>query len=177
MRERVQDFVDASPYSDHVTLVHENNLRGTAGTLIDNLDFFERKDGLLIHADNYCLEDFNDFLQAHNQRPSCCVMTMMTFRSETPSSCGVVELDSHGIVVGFYEKLDNPPGNLANGAVYLLSAELLKIMGSEFCTEEDFSTGVVNKLVGRIFTYETKNFFRDIGTPEAYEMVNKSYFV
>lgn len=169
---RVQAFVAASPYCDQVTLVHEKKLLGTAGTLIANLDFFEGQDGLLIHADNYCLADFHGFVQAHERRPSGCLMTMMTFRSDTPSSCGIVELDGRGVVVGFHEKVANPPGNLANGAVYLLSAELLQTMATELHTVMDFSTEVLQQLVGRIYTYETKAFFLDIGTPEAYDRAN-----
>jgi mannose-1-phosphate guanylyltransferase len=126
----------------------------------------------LVHADNYCLADFSAFLRAHAQRPAGCVMTMMTFRTETPQSCGIVELDGRGVVVGFHEKVANPPGNLANGAVYLLSAELLRAMATEFRTTTDFSTEVLRQLVGRIFTYETKEFFLDIGTREAYALAN-----
>ena len=172
LAERVQAFVAASPSCDQVTLAHENELRGTAGTLIANLDFFEGQDGLLIHADNYCLADFDGFLQAHTRRPSSCLMTMMTFRSETPEYCGIVELDARGVVVGLHEKVANPPGNLANGAVYLLSAELLQTLATELRAVVDFSTEVLQQLVGRIYTYETKEFFLDIGTPEAYELAN-----
>ena len=172
LSERVQAFVAASPYRDQVTLVHEDKLRGTAGTLIANLDFFAGQDGLLIHADNYCLADFDGFLQAHQRRRTGCLMTMMTFRSDTPSSCGIVELDARGVVVGFHEKVANPPGNLANGAVYLLSAELLKILATELSAVTDFSTEVLQQLVGRIYSYETKEFFIDIGTPEAYRRAN-----
>jgi mannose-1-phosphate guanylyltransferase len=172
MSGRVQEFVEASAYRDQVTLAYEEDLRGTAGTLIANVDFFEGQDGLLIHADNYCLADFAAFLQAHERRPPECLMTMMTFRSETPTSCGIVELDARGVVVGFHEKVADPPGNLANGAVYLLSAELLQSMGEELRMATDFSTEVLQRLVGRICTYETKEFFLDIGTPEAYEKAN-----
>ena len=172
LSERVEAFVAASPYRDKVTLAHEITLRGTAGTLIANLDFFEGQDGMLIHADNYCLADFDGFLEAHKRRPSCCLMTMLTFRSETPQLCGIVELDEHGVVVGFHEKVAKPPGNLANGAVYLLSAELLLTLTRELSSVADFSTEVLQQLVGRIYTYETKEFFMDIGTPETYRQAN-----
>jgi mannose-1-phosphate guanylyltransferase len=169
---RVRAYVATSPHSKQVTLVHEDVLLGTAGTLVANLDFFEGQDGLLIHADNYCLADFCEFLRAHEERPSGCVMTMMTFRSENPSSCGIVEVAANGVVVGFHEKVASPPGNLANGAVYLLSAELLRTMANELRSATDFSTEVLPKFVGRIFTYETREVFMDIGTPETYAMAN-----
>lgn len=172
LAEQVEAFIEASPYREQVSLVHEPELHGTAGTLIENLDFFQGEDGLLIHADNYCLADFRAFEQAHLKRPSECVMTMMTFRTDDPSSCGIVELDDRGVVVGFHEKVESPPGNLANGAAYILSAELLERMGKDLSTVKDFSTEVLHRLLGRIYSYGTAEIFVDVGTPEAYAAAN-----
>lgn len=172
LAEQVEAFIEACPYRERVTVVHEPELHGTAGTLIENLGFFQGKDGMLIHADNYCMADLPAFEQAHRQRPPECVMTMMTFRTDTPSTCGIVELDDRGVVIGFHEKVANPPGNLANGAVYILSAELLEMMGKELHAVTDFSTEVLHRFVGRIYTYETKETFVDIGTISAYEKVS-----
>ena len=169
---QVNAFVESSPYRQDILLVHERDLLGTAGTLLANLDFFAGTDGLLIHADNYCLADFSAFLQAHRSRPPECLMTMMTFRTDAPSSCGIVELDARGVVEGFHEKVANPPGNLANGAVYILSAELLRRLGSDLRSVTDFSTEVLSLLVGKIYSYDTAATFLDIGTPENYAKAN-----
>ena len=173
LAEVVENFVRASPFSDRVKLVNEASLLGTAGTLIANLNFFQEEDGLLIHADNYCLADFIVFQRAHENRPKGCLMTMMVFRSLNPSKCGIVEVNSRNVLIGFHEKVANPPGNLANGAVYILSAELLKILALDFRGAVDFSTEIVNQFVGKIYCYETPEFFLDIGTPSAYEEANK----
>jgi len=172
LQEQVQAFVASSPYRERVTLVEEKELLGTAGTLIANLGFFDGGDGLLIHADNYCLANLEGFLQAHSNRPSNCLMTIMTFRTDNPQSCGIVELDERGVVTGFHEKIEQPPSNLANGAVYFLSAELLKIIKMELNAAKDFSTEVLPNMIGRIYTYESKDFFIDIGTLEAYNRAN-----
>lgn len=172
LSEQVKAFIKASPFQDQVTLVYESELCGTAGTLINNLDFFEGDGGMLIHSDNYCLADFFAFGKAHLNRPKECVMTMMTFRTKNPSSCGIVELDHRGVVIDFHEKVLNPPGNLANGAVYMLSAELLKILGNDFRFVKDFSTEVLHRFVNRIYTYETSEVFIDVGTPESYAEAN-----
>ena len=174
LSEQVHEFIAASGHAAHVTLVSEPILRGTAGTLIDNLDFFEGQDGLVIHADNYCLADFHAFLKAHQTRPSHCEITMMTFRSEAPQTCGIVELDEQGVVVKFHEKVPHPPGNLANGAVYFLSAKLLARMKSDFSSATDFSIDVLQNLMFNMYTYETKEFFLDIGTPAALRKANLS---
>lgn len=169
---QVNAFVEASPYRKDITLVHERDLLGTAGTLIANLDFFSGTDGLLIHADNYCLADFSAFLQAHRSRPPECLMTMMTFRTDAPSSCGIVELDAGGVVVDFHEKVAHPPGNLANGAVYILCAELLQRLASDLAGVSDFSTEVLHRFVGKIYSYETHATFLDIGTTANYAKAN-----
>ncbi len=172
LAEQVNAFVNGSSYFDQISLINESELKGTAGTLIANLEFFQGEDCLLIHSDNYCMADFLAFQQAHRNRPPECLMTMMTFRTSDPSSCGIVKLDKRGVVVGFYEKVANAPSNLANGAVYILSAELLNILASELYDVTDFSTQVLNKLVGRIYTYETFELFIDVGTPKTYAQAN-----
>jgi mannose-1-phosphate guanylyltransferase len=174
LASKVADFVQSSPYSAVVSLVNEPELLGTAGTLIENLSFFGDGDGMLLHADNYCLADLSAFQEAHRNRPAHCLMTMMTFRTQTPSSCGIIELDQHGVVVGFHEKVSNPPGNLANGAIYILSGELMQWLRTLTPRPKDFSTEIIGRLKGRIYTYETAAVFLDIGTPQSYALANST---
>ncbi|MES2686064.1 MAG: nucleotidyltransferase family protein [Pseudomonadota bacterium] len=172
LSSQIESYVEACAYKEAITLVHEPVLLGTAGTLIKNLAFFQGEDGLLIHADNYCLQDFKAFLQAHERRPAHCVMTMMTFRTDNPTSCGIVEIDANNVVTGFHEKVLHPPGNLASGAIYVLSAELQKTLETTLKTVSDFSTEVIGKYLGRIYTFETHQPLVDIGTAESYARVN-----
>jgi mannose-1-phosphate guanylyltransferase len=169
----VEAFIENSPYRDHVKIVYELKLKGTAGTLIHNLDFFNGEDGMLIHADNYCLADLSAFMHAHRHRPADCLMTMMTFRALHPELCGIVEQDARGVVTGFHEKVVNPPGDTANGGVYILSSDLLAQLNSDFRNAHDFSTQVIPQLIGRIYCYHTSEVFLDIGTPESYSAANE----
>ena len=173
LKDQVEKFVNSLNNSNKVTLKNEEELLGTAGTLISNIDFFEGKDGLLIHADNYCLADFREFIKAHNNRPKKCLLTMMTFQTETPKTCGILELDSNNVVKAIHEKTDNPPGKLANGAIYILSSELLFFLKNQKKTISDFSTEILPKLIGKIYTFETSETFIDIGTKEAYDKANR----
>ncbi|MDY7577032.1 nucleotidyltransferase family protein [Herbaspirillum sp. RTI4] len=173
LSEQVSAYVEGSPYRDQTILVHEPVLLGTAATLIAHLDFFDDEDGLLIHADNYCLADFKGFLQAHRQRPNGCLMSMMTFRTDTPSSCGIVTLNEQNVVIGFEEKCEHPNGNLANGAVYLLSGELIALLNKSCGNITDFSNQVLPGLLGKIYAYETLAPLIDIGTPENYAKANQ----
>ena len=87
---------------------------------------------------------------------------MMTFDSPTPETCGIVETDADGVVVAFHEKSNNPPGNQANGAVYLLEPEILKWI-LENPSISDFSTEVLPHFMGSIATWHNQGIHRDIG--------------
>jgi mannose-1-phosphate guanylyltransferase len=167
----VHEFVASGPFAGRVELTNEESLLGTAGTLVANLDFFNGDDGLLIHADNYCEAGFKDFIRAHRARPEHCLMTMMTFRTDTPQTCGIVELDKHNVVQAFHEKSPNPPGDRANGAIYILSNELLRRFAGEYSGFTDFSTQVIPLLMGKIYAWHCKDIFVDIGSVGDYESV------
>ena len=162
--EHVVDFLQQTQFKDWVHSVYEESLLGTAGTLRENAGFFKNSTVMLAHADNWTCCDFSNFLSFHhNHRPKGAVITMMTFNSPNPSSCGIVELDNNGVVVGFHEKVQNPPGRLANAAVYLIEPEVIEwIKNNPEIT--DFSTEVIPQFMGRISAWENKNIHRDIGT-------------
>jgi mannose-1-phosphate guanylyltransferase len=173
LSEQVEIFVTGSGYIDQVTLSYEPDLLGTAGTLLSNKEFFKGEDGLLIHADNYCQADLKAFIRAHHARPSECVMTMMTFHTDNPSSCGIVILDQRGVVIEFHEKTSIFHGDVANAAIYCISSEMIKSLALDYPHAKDFSNDVLPHFVGKIFTYQTTEILVDIGTPEAYKSLNE----
>ena len=69
----------------------------------------------------------------------------------------------------FYEKEKNPPGNKANGAIYVFSNSFLSELGALGPELNDFSKEVLPKFLGRIFTWHTNKPFLDIGTPDNLE--------
>ena len=166
--ERVSQFLKVRK-TQHMQIVehYEQQLLGTAGTLLANADFFQGCTGVLIHADNATDTDLSQLIQTHRNRPEHCVLTMLTFATDTPQSCGIVEIDSDGIVQNFHEKIKNPPGNRANGAVYVFEQELLDIFQASGDQPHDFSTEILPRLIGRIYTCHTLDHFIDIGTPES----------
>ena len=67
-----------------------------------------------------------------------------------------------------------PPGNLANGAIYLLSSEFLKTFKNQFENAKDFSLDVIPHFMGKIFTYKTTTKIVDIGSITTYNELNNS---
>jgi len=160
----VREYVRRSPYADRVALRYEPVLLGTAGTLRRNAGELAGGSVLLAHADNLTWFDFEAFVAAHRRRPAQAALTMMTFVTDAPGQCGIVETDGDGLVVGFHEKSANPPGNLANAAIYVLEPEVLLFVTARNATVTDFSTEVIPHFLGRAATFHNGRYHRDIGT-------------
>ena len=173
LSQYVEDFLNQDQFKKYVKSTYESELLGTAGTIRKNLNFIGNNRLLLIHADNWSCCNFDNFLEYHiKNRPSGTLITMMVFRTEYPSSCGIVELDNKGVVVQFYEKVKNPPGNLANAAVYILEPEVVHwIKENEMAS--DFSIDVLPNFLGRIATWENTNVHKDIGTLRTFASAQK----
>jgi len=173
----VKEFLDQSQFSSWVGGVYEDTLLGTAGTLRKNADYFKDSTVMLVHADNWCCCDFSDFVSYHHERrPAGTVITMMTFNCEVPQSCGIVELNQDGIVIGFHEKVENPPGSLANAAVYLIEPEVLEWI-IDNPDVSDFSADVIPNYIGKIATWENTHLHTDIGTIEMLSKVQSEQCV
>src|SRR6266700_814350 len=160
----VRDYIERSPFAPFVTLAEEPQLLGTAGTLAHHRDHFAGASVLFAHGDNLSLFGVEEFAAAHQARPPAAAMTMMTFLTDAPRQCGIVRLDPQGTVIEFHEKSPDPPGNLANAAVYLVEPEVIDYARSLRRRVLDFSTEVLPHFVGRIHTFHNGLYHRDIGT-------------
>ena len=170
LADQVHTFLEERPRSKmNIQNTYEAELLGTAGTLLSNQSFFDGSVGLLIHADNATDFKLYELIEAHQKRPKDCLLTMLTFDTDNPESCGIVEIDARGVVKAFHEKVENPPGNRANGAVYAFDWPFIQLMNSlkDSDSIHDLSTQVLPKLINRIATLHTKSNFLDIGTPES----------
>ena len=93
LSEQVREFLERRQRTKmKVQISHEPQLLGTAGTVLAHQEFFSKGTNLLIHADNATDFDINCLLKAHDQRPRECCLTMLTFDTDEPSKCGIVEI-------------------------------------------------------------------------------------
>lgn len=169
LSEQVEEFLLNRKYTSmDIQTTYEKKLLGTAGTLINNFNFFKNSKIIMIHVDNMTNFNIQKMLDFHNQREKDnCVFTMLTFQTEAPSNCGIVVVDEEMILKEFHEKIKDPPTNIANGAIYIFDYSFLEILKRDMPYVKDFSTEVIPNYLGRIRTYFTKNLFIDIGTPES----------
>jgi mannose-1-phosphate guanylyltransferase len=173
--ELVRKFVRASPWRERIELVHEDSLLGTGGTVLRNSGFFGGDSFMVAHADNLTRFDVGAFWARHQRRPAGVLITMMTFETDAPQTCGIVVEDRQGIVREFHEKKQDPPGNLANGAVYLFDPEILEFLASLGRPVIDLSTEVLPHYLGRMWTYNNNLYHRDIGNLESLRGAERDY--
>ncbi len=171
----VEDFIEASPWRDRITLIHEPYLLGTAGTVLHNKQWLSKESFLLAHADNLTSFDVDLFINAHRYRRSNIEITMMTFKTDTPESCGIVELDENNIIVQFYEKSTLARGNLANGAVYIIEPGVIDFISTLGKDIVDLSTEVLPHYVGRMQAWHNAGYHRDIGTPQSLRLAELEF--
>ena len=167
LAEQVEAYVKASRWASRIDLVHEKELLGTGGTVLANREWFQGRPFMLAHADNLTDFDVAGLISAHRMRPSGHLMTMLGFRTETPHSCGILEVDDYGTVTAFHEKVEHPPGNLANGAVYVFEPEVIDRVAALGNPVVDLSTQIIPTFLGRILCVVTSGYHRDIGTLES----------
>ncbi len=168
LKKQVEDYVNDSKYKNIIKLVYEEELLFTGGTILNCKNDLKDEAFMVIHSDNLSFCDFKAFINAHQNRPNRCEMTMMTFSAENPSACGVVALDKDGVVEKFFEKVKNPPTNLANAAVYIMEPSIFELLETFNKKEIDLSIEVMPKLLNKIYTFHNDIYHRDIGTLESY---------
>ena len=172
--EAVRNFVSLSPWNSKVDLVHEDSILGTGGTVLANASWFEAKPFFVAHADNLTVFDLKEFVNRHLNRPHGCIITMMTFDTDAPHNCGIVE-ELDGVVVAFHEKVANPPGSRANAAVYIFEPEVIAFMTSLNKSVIDLSTEVLPHFLGHICTHHNRHYHRDIGSLESLALAEQEF--
>ena len=173
---KLQDYLSKLKYKKmKIHTSYEKNLLGTAKTLITNYEFFKDGNTLLMHSDNFSSVNLRDLIKAHENRFKGTILTMLTFNSQDPSLCGIVEKNQKGVMIRFHEKKPNPPSNCANGAIYFFSQEFLTWLVKNKKNAVDFSNDVLPYLSGLTQTWHTDLPYIDIGTPESLKKAKLLY--
>ena len=171
--EIVAEYLSRKQFSSWVENLYERDLLGTAATIRKNKDIFANMPLLLIHSDNWTGADISSFVRfSKKQNTDEIFLSMLTFKSSRPELCGVVKINDVGLVTSFEEKSVAPSSNLANGAVYFLSRELVDWICNEDSIK-DFSIEVIPNFVGKIMTWHNTSYHRDIGSLEALKAAQK----
>ena len=176
LASKVKSYINSLDVENmEIIISYEETLLGTAGTLMENINFFDKDIGLIIHADNYTQLNINDLVNAHINKNNDCLITMLTFTTDNPKSCGIVKINNKGIVQNFFEKSKVNHGNIANGAIYAFDQKFINWIKGINPIPKDFSLDILPLLMGKINTYHTQESYIDIGTPNSLKKANSIY--
>ncbi len=150
----------------------EENLLGSAGTLLANADFVkEEKNFFIIYGDNLTslsLPDFKNFHEAQNHP-----LSMALFRSSRPEHCGIAEMNNTDTIIDFVEKPQQPRSNLANAGIYIASPAVIENIPDKLPCDIGFD--LLPLLVNRMSGWITNDYLIDIGTHENLEKARKEW--
>jgi mannose-1-phosphate guanylyltransferase len=167
---QVNDFVKARRNECVVTLFHEPELLGSAGTLSHNKGFVKNEEDFWIfYADTLIGGDLGALARLH--RSTRADLTLGLFKSPDPRSGGVVELGENGKILSFEEKPVRPKSDLVAAGAYLGGPALLAALPAD---RGDLSRDAYPKLMGNARGAVLDPVI-DLGTPESYARAQKEW--
>ncbi|EAL5903373.1 D-glycero-D-manno-heptose 1-phosphate guanosyltransferase [Campylobacter lari] len=145
----------------------EKELLGTGGAIKDALKLIQNQ-AYVLNGDTIFDIDLKKLVL--NDSKICIALKQM----QNFDRYGTVNVDDHGIVTSFEEKIFKKQG-LINGGVYLLKKDIFKDfdLKKKFSFEEFLQ---VNYKILKIQTQFFDDYFVDIGIPEDYRRFNNDIF-
>src|SRR5579884_1588802 len=172
----VRTFLAKQHSTVNVIVSEEEELLGSAGTLRAHRDWIcEGNDRIgknskaidsfwIFYADVLNAIDLNAMLAFHQRQASgSALATLGLYRVPDPKRCGVVELDTNQLIVGFEEKPQQPKSDLAFSGIMLGTPAVLDLIPPEIATP-DIGFHLLPRLVGRMYGYTVREYLIDIGT-------------
>jgi D-glycero-D-manno-heptose 1,7-bisphosphate phosphatase len=163
-------FGTGEKFGAHIDYYHEDKPLGTAGALFNCID--DLSDSfLLINGDLVFDLNFGWFLGFHNDKKA--LATLATHPNDHPYDSGVLDVDRDDRIIAWFAREDNRPyyHNLVNSGVHILTKELIsQVKLTAFNEQVDLDRDILKPLLGtgRVYSYKTPEYIKDIGTPERF---------
>lgn len=161
-KECIMDYFKDNYKGIEIEYSIEDHPLKTGGAIKQALEKCKNDKVFVINGDTYFevdLCDMSNFSQQYNSNVVIAVRRMLEF-----SRYGQVVIQDNKIEM-FKEKEYCTDG-LINGGIYLLSRKILEDYPVMFSLEDDFFPKILEN--EKIFAYESKGYFIDIGVPEDY---------
>jgi len=174
-KELIINYIANAQYPVEISIIQEEKLLGTAGTLKNLIDKINVQDFLVMHADNYFEDNLINLKRKHLEQDSNVLVTMGTTKVNNPLEFGTVTLSDKGFVENFYEKDINSPSLIGNTAIYFMKPEISEFVKQLSESQNDISLHLVPKLIGKIRAEPIEGYFYDIGTPEKLKLAREHH--
>ena len=179
-------FGDGSFWGANITYYEEEYPLGNGGAL-----FFLRRqldsDFLLLNADVVFDVDFHRFVKFHKEKGG--LVTLFTHPNSHPYDSGLIIADENGKVKKWLAKEEERPKyykNLVNAGLHIINPAVLDMVDvgniysrkTEVISEKiDLDRQILKPLVqmGQVFSYNSPEYVKDMGTPDRLQVVEKDF--
>ncbi|HET9950294.1 MAG TPA: glucose-1-phosphate adenylyltransferase family protein [Candidatus Eisenbacteria bacterium] len=155
-----------------------NWYRGTADALIQNRNVIEDAQArhiLVLSGDLIYKMDYGRLIERHEAAGAALTIVTTAAPGSEPDRYGYVANDEDGRVVSLEEKPDAPSGETISAGIYLFRARDLQSWLEKPSLGPDLVRDVIQPMIAsgvRVVTFEHADYWRDVGTIDAYYEAN-----
>lgn len=167
--------VTGKPFGVNIEYYLEERPLGNAGALFKIRNKLE-SDFLLLNADVIFDIDFKRFIEFHKEKGG--LVTLFTHPNDHPYDSGILVIDQNDTVKKWVTKEEKKIGyyrNIVNAGIHIINPQILdKSIESE---KVDLDREILSPLAGtgKMFSYNSPEYVKDMGTPERYYSVCKDF--
>jgi mannose-1-phosphate guanylyltransferase / phosphomannomutase len=162
-----------------IKLIEEKKLLGTSGCF-SQIDNNNLKDNILIIFGDILFDiNFSNFYQFHLKNNSD--ITILSHPSDHLFDSDIIETDKKNKVSKIFFKPHSKNievKNLTMAGIFIIKKKLLKNipLGKKHDFSKDFLKGALKNNY-RLFSYKTREYCKDLGTPKRFKIVKKDFFL
>jgi len=156
---------------------HGEWYKGTANAIFQNIhyiDIYDPEYVLVLSGDHIYKMNYRWMLDYHKEKKADCTISVLNVPYEEASRFGIMNTDEDFRIVEFEEKPKKPKSTLASMGVYIFTWQKLKehLLRDEkdAKSDNDFGKDIIPQMLSageRIFAYEFKGYWKDVGTIES----------
>lgn len=163
------------PFRAHISYYFEKTPLGNGGALFKIRDQLT-DDFLLLNADAVFDVNFKRFVEAHHTMGG--LVTLFVHANSHPYDSGLLITDKNGAVIQWLAKEDKRPQwyfNIVNAGLHVMNKKVLEHPVDT--SKVDLDRQILKPLAGtgKMFVYNSPEYVEDMGTPERYDKVQRSF--
>lgn len=169
----IKQYTKSFPYNFDVHFCVEKKLLGTGGAVKKAIQYIKSRDVLVMNGDSYIGINLKKFMEFHRMHKS--KLTIALRKTKDIARFGNVNIDSGCRIVSFKEKDNTKWQGLINTGIYLMDRDIFNNIKKNtiLSLENDIIPLFINKFKNKIYGFQTRGKFIDIGIPKSYILANK----
>lgn len=154
---------------------------GTANAIYHNIRYIDEYNPeyiLVLSGDHVYKMDYSTMLEQHKKNQADATIAVIEVPMNIANQFGIMNADESDRIVEFEEKPQQPKSNLASMGIYIFTWKVLKealLKDNTIHEDSDFGKHIIPEMINgekRVYAYHFNDYWRDIGTIDAYWKAN-----